>query len=76
MVVAIEYSVYSKKIVKCTVIIGKIDMNLSRLRDVMFNVAELPYSFHFEVRFSLIADIDLYNVRFVPEANIADVMVR
>lgn len=57
MIVAIEYSVDFKKFVKCIVLIGKIDMNLSRLRDVMFNVAGLPCSFHFDVSFSLIPEV-------------------
>jgi len=45
-----------KKFVKCSVFIGKIDMNLSQLRDVMFNVVGLPCSFHFDVSFSLKAE--------------------
>ncbi len=42
----------------------------------MLNEAELPCSHDLDVRLPLIADIGLHNVRFVPEANIADVMVR
>jgi len=36
----------------------------------MFNLAGFSCRHHFDVRFSLIAEIGLHNVRFVPEADI------
>ncbi|ERM13560.1 hypothetical protein L585_12940 [Pantoea ananatis BRT175] len=43
-----------------------------RRQVVMFKVAEHPYRYHFDVRSSLIADLQLsQHVRFVPEADIA-----
>ncbi|USL57938.1 hypothetical protein IAQ00_20285 [Pantoea ananatis] len=42
---------------------------------VMFKVAEHPYRYHFDVRFSLIADIGLLADRFVPQAELAYIML-
>lgn len=43
---------------------------------VMFNVSKRPYRYHVDVRFSLIADLQLsYFVRLVPEAEVAYIVL-